>query len=454
MTAHRRHRSGPGGRPHGRPRPRPFEPQSAGAPPVRAVPNLPASDRIAAVEGIFESLIPELRAAIGEAGYRTPTPIQQQAIPVLLRQRDILGCAQTGTGKTAAFALPLLQKLHADNRQATPRLPLALILAPTRELAIQIGESMRLYSKYLRIGQTTIYGGVNQNPQVRELQRGVHIVIATPGRLMDLVRQRAVDLRAVETFVLDEADRMLDMGFIPDIRRIAGMLPTKRQSLLFSATLSEPIRLLAAELVRNPEHIAIAPDQPTVEKIEQKVFFVDKQDKLALLTGMLRDEASSKVLVFTQMKHAANRISNRLSGAGIAATAIHGNKSQGARTRALADFKSGAARVLVATDIAARGIDVAGISHVINFDVPLEAETYVHRIGRTARAGADGTAVSFCCAEERGLLRAIERLLRQSVPVDQNHAFHSSSASRADGGEARGTTPNRRPPPSRRRRAR
>lgn len=383
------------------------------------------------LSGVFTTLSSELQDAIVRQGYASPTPIQEQSIEPLLQGQDILGCAQTGTGKTAAFVLPLLQQLQRQNRRPGSKAPRALIMAPTRELAAQVGESIMAYSRFLNIKQTTIFGGVGQNPQVKALQRGVDIVVATPGRLLDLMQQRALKLDSVETFVLDEADRMLDMGFLPDIRRIMQTLPAKRQSLLFSATFPEAIAELANEVVRNPVRVTIAPEQPAVENIAQKVFFVEKQDKVALLTDLLLDQDKQKVLVFAEMKHIANRITEKLTAAGISAAAIHGNKSQTARTQALSRFKKGSTRVLVATDIAARGLDVDNISHVINFNLPREAETYVHRIGRTARAGAAGDAVSFCSADENRLLESIERLLHKKVPVDQEHALHSETARRA-----------------------
>ena len=367
--------------------------------------------------GVFMTLIPELQKALKAQSYMHPTPIQEQSIEHLLQGRDLLGCAQTGTGKTAAFALPLLQHLHGRNMRPKPGAPRALIMAPTRELAAQVAESIAVYSRFLPVSQTTIFGGVGQNPQVRALRQGVDIVVATPGRLLDLLNQGVLELNRVEAFVLDEADRMLDMGFLPDIRRIMKLLPAKRQSLLFSATFPRTIADLANEVVQDPVRVSIAPEQPEVETIDQQVLFVEKQDKVGLLTDLLRDEAKQKILVFAEMKHIANRISQQLKAAGIAAAAIHGNKSQKARTEALSQFKDGTVRVLVATDIAARGLDVTGISHVINFNLPREAETYIHRIGRTARAGAAGDAVSFCSAEERGLLGRIERLLRHKVPV-------------------------------------
>jgi len=394
-------------------------------------------------EGVFAALLPELQRAVGERGYARPTPIQTQAIPHLLDGRDLYGCAQTGTGKTAAFALPLLQYLVGRDATRKAGRPHALILAPTRELAAQIGDSIGAYARYTGITHTVIFGGVGQQPQVGALRRGVYIVVATPGRLLDLMRQRVLFLDSVSVFVLDEGDRMLDMGFLPDIRKIVSALPAQRQSLLFSATLPAAIVELAGAIVNDPVRITISPEQPAVERIDQKVLFVEKRDKIKLLTGLLRDSAASRVIVFAQMKHAANKIAQKLEAAGITADAIHGNKSQGARTRALARFKNGGARVLVATDIASRGIDVAGVSHVINYDLPVEAETYVHRIGRTARAGAAGEAVSFCSAEERGQLREIERLLRMSVPADVDHMFHSETARLASGAAARPCRPAR-----------
>jgi ATP-dependent RNA helicase RhlE len=403
------------------------------------------------VDGVFTSLLPELQRAVHEKGYGEPTPIQDQSIAHLAEGRDLYGCAQTGTGKTAAFALPLLQRLVRDKAARRPGRPQALILAPTRELAGQIGDSIDTYARYTDINQTVIFGGVGQQPQVDALRRGVNIVVATPGRLLDLLQQRVLSLDGVGVFVLDEGDRMLDMGFLPDIRRIVRQLPARRQSLLFSATLPKAIVELADQIVEDPVHVTVAPEQPAVERIEQKVMFVEKRDKPRLLTGLLQDRSKSKVIVFAQMKHAANKIARQLETDGIRAVAIHGNKSQSARTNALARFKNGGARVLVATDIAARGIDVAGVSHVINYDLPREAETYVHRIGRTARAGAEGDALSFCSAEERDFLRDIERLLRRPVPADLDHSLHSEAARRATGSAARpAPRGGRRPSPSRR----
>ena len=390
-----------------------------------------------ALHGGFLELMPALQRAVAEEGYTIPTPIQTQAIPPLLAGRDILGCAQTGTGKTAAFALPLLQHLALQPGGVTRSRPRALIMAPTRELAAQIGESLRVYGRYLRLTHTVIFGGVGQGPQVSALRHGVDIVVATPGRLLDLMQQRCVRLDGIEIFVLDEADRMLDMGFIHDVRKVIAALHAQRQSLFFSATLTNEVVTLSRSLVHDPVHVTIAPEHPAVERIQQKVMFVEKGDKDALLTKMLRDPKIKRVLVFTQMKHMANRVVEKLAAAGIAAEAIHGNKSQSARTQALAAFKAGRVRVLVATDLAARGIDVDDITHVINYDLPLEPETYVHRIGRTARAGAEGDAVAFCCAHDREMLRSIERLIRQPVPVDAAHDYHSEMARNATGAAAR-----------------
>jgi ATP-dependent RNA helicase RhlE len=345
----------------------------------------------AAEETVFNMLLPEIQRAVAEEGYVRPTPIQTQSIPHLLEGRDLLGCAQTGTGKTAAFTLPILQFLAKNRGPLSRGRPRVLILAPTRELAAQVGDSIRVYGRFLHLAHTVIFGGVNQRPQESALARGVDIVVATPGRLLDLMQQGFVKLDNVGIFVLDEADRMLDMGFIPDIRRIIAKLPQKRQSLFFSATLEPAVMSLANTLVHNPVHVRITPEKPTIDKIEQKVLFVDRADKTSLLIEILTRDGMDKVLVFVQMKHAVDRVCQKLIDAGITAIAIHGGKTQGARTSALAGFKDGKVRVLVATDIAARGLDVEGITHVINYHLPREAETYIHRIGRTARAGADGT---------------------------------------------------------------
>ncbi len=353
-----------------------------------------------------------------------PTPIQARAIPQLLAGRDMLGIAQTGTGKTAAFALPILHQLSQKRGQLSqkrgnsrPRSPRALILAPTRELAIQIGEEFGAYAKHLHLRHTVIFGGVGQRPQVNALTRGIDILVATPGRLLDLMNQRHVMLDAVEFFVLDEADRMLDMGFVRDVRKIMATLPKSRQSLLFSATMPGEISRLAGDILSDPVRVEVTPQATPIERIEQSVYHVDGGGKIALLTGILGDPALSRVIVFSRTKHRANRVAERLVKSGIGADAIHGNKSQGARQRALKRFRAGEVRVLVATDIAARGIDVDAISHVINFELPNEPESYVHRIGRTARAGAGGIALSFCDPSERDYLRDIERLIKRRLTV-------------------------------------
>ncbi len=391
----------------------------------------------AAAAGVFSTLLPELKRAVAEEGYTTPTPIQTQAIPHLLKGRDLIGCAQTGTGKTAAFILPILQYLTLHKRQAARGRSRVLILTPTRELAAQIDESAATYGRHLRFSHAVIFGGVSQLPQVQALNRGLDILVATPGRLLDLMQQGHVSLDTIEIFVLDEADRMLDMGFFPDIKKVIAKLPPKRQSLFFSATMEPEVVALARTLVHDAVHVTIAHEAPAVERIVQRVMFVDKNNKDALLTSLLGDSRWDRVIVFTQMKHMANKVVKKLTGAGITAAAIHGNKSQGARTEALASFKDGRIRVLVATDIAARGLDVDGISHVINYDLPVEPEVYIHRIGRTARAGAGGDAVSFCSAGERDFLRSIEKLIRVQVPVDTAHTFHSEAACRATGADAR-----------------
>lgn len=397
----------------------------------------PAPHAKPAADGVFATLIPPLQQAVAEEGYTTPTPIQEQTITHLLEGRDLLGCAQTGTGKTAAFVLPLLQQLTLRKRPPVRGRPRALILAPTRELAAQIGESIRAYGRHVPVKYTVIFGGAGQYPQVAAMNRGVDIVVATPGRLLDLMGQGHVHLDLVEVFILDEADRMLDMGFIPDIRKIVATLPKKRQSLFFSATLPDEVTQLARTLVNQPVHVTIEPERPTVERIDQKALFVDKSKKDDLLAHLLKDPAVSRVVVFVQMKHAADKVTRKLTSAGIQAVAIHGNKGQGARTQAMAGFKAGRIRVLVATDIAARGIDVDDITHVVNYDLPHEPETYVHRIGRTARAGASGDAVSFCSAQERDFLRAIEKLIRKTVPVNMGHPYHSEEARQATGAAAR-----------------
>ncbi len=362
---------------------------------------------------------PILRA-VKEAGYTEPTPIQVQAIPPAREGRDIVGCAQTGTGKTAAFSIPLLERVDATAGE-DPRIR-ALVVTPTRELAAQIGESIATYGKHLEdLWHTVIFGGVNEKPQIRELRDGIDVLVATPGRLLDLLNRRFLTLEHVEVFVLDEADRMLDMGFLPDVRRIVAALPRKRQTLFFSATMPPEIRELAQSMLIDPVSVAVAPISAAADRIDQRLYFVDKGDKRSLLAEVLTD--NERTLVFSRTKHGANRIAQFLTKRGVVAAAIHGNKSQGARTRALDGFKDGSVKVLVATDIAARGIDVEGVSHVINFDLPNVPETYVHRIGRTARAGASGEALSFCDLEEREYLIDIERLLGKHLERVDEHGF-------------------------------
>ncbi len=365
-----------------------------------------------------------LSRALAADGYETPTPIQQKAIPPLLAGSDLLGIAQTGTGKTAAFALPILHRLAAARRRPTGRTCRALILAPTRELALQIAESFNRYGRFLPLRVTCVFGGVSERPQIKALQPGVDVLVATPGRLLDLIGQRAVSLGELEVFVLDEADRMLDMGFIHDVRRIVRTLPATRQTALLSATMPADIATLARDLLREPVRIEVTPPATTVERIAQQVMFVDTAKKRELLVHLLQDSSIRRALVFTRTKHSANKVSEALDKAAVPAAAIHGNKSQGARQKALAQFKDGRLRVLVATDIAARGIDIDDVTHVFNFDLPNEPESYVHRIGRTARAGADGAAVAFCDAGETGYLRDIERTTRQKIPVSTDHPFH------------------------------
>jgi ATP-dependent RNA helicase RhlE len=368
-------------------------------------------------------LIPPLLRALEDEGYQTPTPIQAEAIPQLLQGRDLLGIAQTGTGKTAAFSLPVIQHLWRSRSGGARRIR-ALIISPTRELAAQIGDRFVAYGAHLDLRSAVIFGGVSQRPQVAGLRRGLDILVATPGRLLDLSDQGHVDLSAVEYLVLDEADRMLDMGFIRDIRRILSLIPAKRQSLLFSATMPDSIADLAASFLHNPARVEVVPESTPVEIIEQTVMFVPHAEKRSLLADLLADPAITSTIVFTRTKHGANRVVKHLDRIGVSSAAIHGNKSQGARTRALDGFKDGTVRVLVATDVAARGIDVEDISHVINFDLPHPAEVYVHRIGRTGRAGASGKAISFCDETEGDYLRAIEKLIDQRLAVNEDHPWH------------------------------
>jgi ATP-dependent RNA helicase RhlE len=368
-------------------------------------------------------LIERILKSLQEEGYSYPTPIQEKAIPHLLENKDLLGCAQTGTGKTAAFAIPILQQLQAKPHGGGKRPIRCLILTPTRELAIQIGESFAAYGRHLTLRHTVIFGGVGQKPQTDAVQRGVDIMIATPGRLLDLMGQGYIDLAHLEVFVLDEADRMLDMGFIHDVKKVIAKLPAKRQTLFFSATMPPEIAKLANSILTNPVKVEVAPVSSTADTIDQRIFFVDRTDKNKLLLHLLEGTAIREALVFTRTKHGANKVAKVLTQAGFAAEAIHGNKSQSARQNALKGFKEGKLRALVATDIAARGIDIDGLTHVINFDLPNVPETYVHRIGRTGRAGAEGKAISFCDHEEKEYLRDIQKLIRREVPVEKGHPF-------------------------------
>ena len=385
-----------------------------------------------------------LQRALAAENYSEPTPIQARAIPAILAGRDVLGIAQTGTGKTAAFGLPLLQRLAAARVPAGPHAARALILAPTRELAIQIHDSLRSYGRHLPLRHAVILGGVNQNRQVEALRRGVDVLVATPGRLLDLVKQKHVRLGAVTTLVIDEADRMFDMGFIRDVRRIVAQLPRERQSMLFSATMPPEVAHLVGEVLRDPMRIDISPAKVAAENIDQRVYFVPTQNKRALLNDLLSDGAMKRVIVFTRTKHGANKVAEHLEKAGHSADAIHGNKSQNARQNALERFRSGRARILVATDIAARGIDIDEVTHVVNFELPDVAESYVHRIGRTARAGAGGTAIAFCDASERDSLRAIERLVKQPLAVI-DHARRAQAGDSPKPPKSRPSFKNRRP---------
>jgi ATP-dependent RNA helicase RhlE len=371
----------------------------------------------------FESLglLPELLRAVSEQGYEHPTPIQAQAIPIVLEGRDLMGRAQTGTGKTAGFTLPLLQRLapHASTSASPARHPIrALILTPTRELAMQVEESVRTYGKYIPLRSTTIFGGVNINPQTKALRAGVEILVATPGRLLDHQGQGNLNFSQLEVLVLDEADRMLDMGFIRDIQKILALLPAKRQTLLFSATFTDEIKQLASKFLRDPATVQITPQNTAAELVRQVVHPVDRERKRALLSHLITSRKLEQVLVFTRTKHGANRLSEQLDKDGISSMAIHGNKSQPQRIKALEDFKKGAVRVLVATDIAARGLDIDMLPHVVNFELPQVPEDYIHRIGRTGRAGSEGEALSLVCVDEKQLLRDIEKLLRKELPKD------------------------------------
>jgi len=373
-------------------------------------------------------LIEPVLQALSKEGYTNPTPIQEKSIPSILQKRDLLGCAQTGTGKTAAFTIPVLQLIH-EQKKTTQFLqqPQALILTPTRELAVQIGESIEAYGRFLNVKHTVIFGGLPQHSQVQAIRKGVDLVVATPGRLLDLMQQKILSLNHIQYFVLDEADRMLDMGFIHDVKRIIAQLPSRRQTLFFSATMPPAINKLASVLLKDPVKVEVTPVSSVVEIIEQSVYFTEKKNKQSLLIHLLQDRRIETVLVFTQMKHAADKLAYKLNKAGIRAEAIHGDKSQHSRQRALENFKSRKTRVLVATDIAARGIDIEELSHVINFDLPNVPETYVHRIGRTGRAGAGGVAISFCDANEKLLLNDIQKLNRRTIPVVNGHPFEPCS---------------------------
>jgi ATP-dependent RNA helicase RhlE len=404
------------------------------------------------------NLIEPLKKALSEAGYTHPTPIQAEAIPSLLEGKDLLGCAQTGTGKTAAFALPILHRLVETNKKAIPKHTRVLVLTPTRELAIQVHESFATYGKNLNLKYAVVYGGVGQTPQVKAVAHGVDVLVATPGRLMDLIEQGFIKLSGLEVFVLDEADRMLDMGFIHDIKKVLKLLPPKRHNLFFSATMPPLIEKLANSILINPVRIEVTPVSSTAELIAQSVMYVDRENKRPLLKHILQDDKLKRVIVFSRTKHGANKIVDYLEKGGIIAEAIHGNKSQTARQRALENFRSGQTRVLIATDIAARGIDIDDITHVINFDLPNESESYVHRIGRTARAGASGQAISFCDSEEKIFLKDIEKLIGKRIPLIEDQPFHSQlvvdskllTAGRAktliDGRNDRPNTPFRRGP--------
>jgi ATP-dependent RNA helicase RhlE len=408
-------------------------------------------------------LIEPLLKAVKEEGYTTPTPIQAQAIPIILSRKDLLGCAQTGTGKTAAFAIPMLQLLCEDASRITSETGLrahrpikALILTPTRELAIQIGDSFSAYGRYTGMEHLVIFGGVPQQPQVQSLRNGIDILVATPGRLLDLMDQRYIHLKDIAYFVLDEADRMLDMGFVHDVKKVIAKLPQKRQSLFFSATMPPEAQKLSASILVNPAKVEVTPVSSTAETIQQSIYFVGKKDKRSLLLHVLKTQSIPSALVFTRTKHGADKVAQGLTRAGIRAEAIHGNKSQNARQRALLNFKSRQTRILVATDIAARGIDIDDLTHVINFELPNVPETYVHRIGRTGRAGASGSALSFCDAEEKEFLRDIEKLIGLKVPVINDHPhpldnYVEAAPVRNEGSQQQGRHTQRRDNPAQRR---
>lgn len=381
------------------------------------------------------ALSPKILSSLEKIGYETPTPIQKQAIPIVLEKHDLLAIAQTGTGKTAAFCLPLLSYFEKEQVKSTTKAPRALILTPTRELALQIHENLEQYSENLKQKHAVIFGGVSQGKQVNALKKGPHILVATPGRLLDLINQKHIYLDKIETFILDEADRMLDMGFMRDIQKVIKMLPQKRHNLFFSATMPSEIESLAKTILSNPKKVEVTPESTTVERIAQSAMYVDKSKKADLLVHILKEQKEIqkdiKVLVFVEMKHVANRISENLVKNDISSAAIHGNKSQGARQRALKDFIDGEVKVLVATDIASRGIDVDGVTHVINYELSNVLESYVHRIGRTARAGKEGVAISLVTADEKSYLAAIEKSTGQKITIEKDQPFHSEDAEKA-----------------------
>lgn len=378
-------------------------------------------------------LAPPILSAVKSQNYTQPTAIQAQAIPHLLNGSDLIGSARTGTGKTAAFALPILHRIAVDPKKLLPRHARALVLSPTRELATQISESFKVYGKNIRFRQALVLGGMRQYPQVKAIANGAEVIVATPGRLLDLIRQGYIKLSQVEVFVLDEADRMLDMGFLPDIKKIVEMLPEKHQALLFSATMPPQIRQLAEKMLVNPVNIVADEPETVAQNIDEQMYFVEDTNKSLLLSDIMKKSTVDRMLVFTRTKHGADRLTTKLNAAKIGACAIHGDKSQAARNTALENFRRGRCNVLVATDVASRGIDVKGITHVINYDLPQEPESYIHRIGRTARAGKAGVAISFCGTDERVRLRDIERLLKRQVPVCKDHAYHSDRAESAGG---------------------
>lgn len=391
------------------------------------------------------NLIAPIKKALQQENYTTPTPIQAEAIPIILAGKDLLGCAQTGTGKTAAFSIPILQKLYESTTSGANRGIKALILTPTRELAIQINESFMAYGRYTGLRTTVIFGGVPQRQQTDTLRRGVDILVATPGRLLDLINQGYINLKTLEFFVLDEADRMLDMGFIHDIKKILPLLPKKRHTLFFSATMPTEIAQLAYSILNNPVKVEVTPVSSTVDTIDQSVYFVEKRDKNLLLIHLLQDKSLRSVLVFARTKHGSDKIAKSLERANISSEAIHGNKSQNARQRALSNFKSGVTRVLIATDIAARGIDIDDLTHVFNYELPEVPETYVHRIGRTGRAGRSGTAIAFCDVDELPLLRDIHKLIGKTIPTVEEHPFHSEAIMEQNKGRLpmRSASPNK-----------